>query len=62
MYRQISFHAISVFNLKIYIVFQIYMIIFSLMQFGIDDMQYFSVLCDLAKMIPGCTCLVLEAS
>jgi len=62
MYRQISFHVISFFDLKIYIAFQIYVIIFSLMQFGRDDMQYFSVLRDLAKTIPGRTCLVLEAS
>jgi len=62
MYRQISFHAIFFFDLKIYIAFQIYAIIFSLMQLGIDDMQYFSVSCDLAKTIPGRTRLVLEAS
>jgi hypothetical protein len=50
------------FDLQIYFAFKIYAIIFSLMQFGTDKMQYFSVLCDLAKMIPGRACLVLEAS
>jgi hypothetical protein len=35
-------------GLKFTPLFQIYAIIFSLMQFGIDERQYFSVLCDLA--------------